>query len=661
MNLLNQLFQSDIVQALGWTMIHSLWQGLLIVLLLTISLIALRKHSSQIRYLVGFIALLALTFCSIGTFTWTFANLSADKAVGIESAYLPDSAIESSAVFLSRESQTIAENYWRLLMGSLENYLPFFVMIWMLGVLVLTLRFLAELAYVQRLTYKRGQLSVASHQEVLQKLAKKMGVQKYVELKESIRINSPMVIGFVKPVILTPLGLLSSLSPGQVESILAHELAHIKRYDYALNLCQSLVEIILFFNPATWWISSFIRSEREHCCDDMAIEITGNQLVFVQTLAKLEEYRAKPGNIAMAFNSDRNSGVLGRVKRILNSEEQFKLPYKLFWSCVILLSSLGLLAFQNQQASAQVLPQPQEITLEAPASEKSEDRIISDRDIEKRQAQNDEKEEQNSFEDKKDGKKPNIETLPLTQVSVAAPLGEEKAVEAEKTYIRPDTVPKTLIQLETELMQLKKSYREKELALQKQSSQIQSEIRNLERQLQKMENEQLKGVYELEKKSQEIELKRNTQQQELAINLNAFRSQTLELEYQIKKTGLELSEKANKSDQEDEYEQLRRQMQNLNRQKLEMEKQKQDLEIAQQRKNLELEKEMQLLVNKRWQIEKEVELQRSGKQLEMLELRQKLRDIELKNQLLQSENQHKIQLLQEKFKEEINKEKGKKN
>lgn len=642
MNTLDQFFQSDIVHALGWTILHSFWQGLLIVILLTIGLVVLRRHSSRLRYLAGYLALLSLALCSAGTFYLHLPAATGEPAVSIENAP-PAYDMTEAVAAVSPPSVTtpvLSEvTYWQQFVRFLESNLPWITIVWMIGVLILSLRFLAELAYIQRLKYQPGGMPAKAFQEQLNQLAAKMGVRKFVELKENIRINSPMVIGFIKPVILVPFGLLSNLDPRQVESILAHELAHIRRHDYLFNLLQSLVEIVLFFNPATWWISSLIRNEREHSCDEMAIAATGNQLAFVQTLAKLEEYRATPNRMALAFNGRGESGVLGRIKRILNSEEQFRIPYRLFWSCLILLGSLGLFAFQ-----AQPLPEQDHAAFSKPLiddpemeSVDSSHSLATPETVEKKQPS-----DANEVNPPAREKSPEPEEISST---TKENLNEHPPAE-ETSFGEQDTVPEKVKQLRQQMRQLAKDFQEKEMVFQKQSRDIQKKKMQLERELQQIENDQTKQIFELEKKSQEIQLNQNVKSKELELEYSTIENKMMDLQYKI----AQLEEKMRA---EGKTEEIRKQHSEHRQQALDLEKRKREIQLNQKRNQFEMEKLMQQLQNQQWQLKEEIQIKQNEKRLEIMELEQMLQEIKFQNQVIQSENQNKMQLLQMQIQEEM--------
>ena len=145
-------------------------------------------------------------------------------------------------------------------------------------------------------------------------------MKKTVRFVESGLAKTPMVIGYLKPIILFPLGTVNQLTQQEVEAVLAHELAHIYRNDYLLNIIQSFIEIIFYYHPAVWWISANIRTERENCCDDIAVKICGSSITYVKALVILDEIQPTP-NLAMLFSSDSKNQLLNRVKRILNQPQ----------------------------------------------------------------------------------------------------------------------------------------------------------------------------------------------------------------------------------------------------------------------------------------------------------------------------------------------------
>lgn len=151
----------------------------------------------------------------------------------------------------------------------------------------------------------------------MQRLGARLRMARPVVLLESCLAEVPVVIGYLRPVILMPVGLMAGLPVGQVEAILLHELAHIRRYDYLVNLMQVFVEGLLFYHPAVWWISSVMRSEREHCCDDLVVQVTGGAHEYATALAKLEKFRG-PREAMAATGGD----LMKRVQRLLGREDR---------------------------------------------------------------------------------------------------------------------------------------------------------------------------------------------------------------------------------------------------------------------------------------------------------------------------------------------------
>jgi bla regulator protein BlaR1 len=150
----------------------------------------------------------------------------------------------------------------------------------------------------------------------LTNIADQLDIKRIIRVAESTNISAPMVIGFFKPMILFPTGLMSGLSTDQIESILIHELAHIRRHDYLVNLIQSIVESFYFFNPFVWMISNIIRREREYCCDDAVVTVRGSSLAYVKALSRLEEMRLSSPILAVSFAENKNQ-LLNRIKRIM--------------------------------------------------------------------------------------------------------------------------------------------------------------------------------------------------------------------------------------------------------------------------------------------------------------------------------------------------------
>jgi beta-lactamase regulating signal transducer with metallopeptidase domain len=192
--------------------------------------------------------------------------------------------------------------------------LPLIVTVWLVGVALLSLRLLVQWLRVRRLVERDASPAREPWPGIARRLAAALGVRQAVRLLESAAIEAPAVLGYLRPVILLPASSLMGLTPDQLEMILAHELAHIRRHDFLVNLLQSAVETLLFYHPAVWWISDRIRIEREHCCDDLAVATCGSPVLYARALTRLEELRAQTMPLAVHANG---GSLLDRIRRIV--------------------------------------------------------------------------------------------------------------------------------------------------------------------------------------------------------------------------------------------------------------------------------------------------------------------------------------------------------
>ena len=201
----------------------------------------------------------------------------------------------------------------------LDRWLPYVVWTWIAGVVLLMARFAGGSWRVHRLRVASRAEAVSPWQAAGERLAGRLRLDVAFRVVESGLVDTPSVIGFLRPVILLPVAVLSNLSPGQVEALLAHELAHIRRRDYAVNLVQTAAETLLFFHPAVWWVSSRIREEREHCCDDVAVEVCGEPTAYAAALAELASWRSR--EIALSVGAA-GGPLLARVRRLVGAPEE---------------------------------------------------------------------------------------------------------------------------------------------------------------------------------------------------------------------------------------------------------------------------------------------------------------------------------------------------
>ena len=290
------------MQALGWTLIHFLWEGALIALALATALGVLRPASARVRYAAASFAMLAM----LAAFALTLARLQ--PHLGRTPPPVP--TLPWSRLQPAGEASAPGP-------ASSQDPLWFLAPLWMSGAALFSLRSIASWLAAQRLR-RVGVCSAPEHwQRKLGQLASRIRLPRPVWLLESCLTDVPVVVGWLRPAILVPAGLLTGFPPAQVECFLLHELAHIRRWDYVVNLLQCVAEDLLFYHPAVWWVSGLIRAERENCCDDVVAAL-GDARGFATALAVLEHNRCGVRQPALAATGGR---LVHRVRRLLGQPE----------------------------------------------------------------------------------------------------------------------------------------------------------------------------------------------------------------------------------------------------------------------------------------------------------------------------------------------------
>jgi beta-lactamase regulating signal transducer with metallopeptidase domain len=310
------LFSSNIIRALCWTFIHSLWQGLLLSIVVAGVITLTRRTRPAIRYniLSSLFGLFIMTAC--GTFIkQLFAAREALPINGQEMAVMSGGAAYGGT--------SVAPDFLQQFTVYFNNHAALIVMIWFLIFSIRLIRTFADIGYIQRIRYDGTHTPEESWRVRVHELAARLQLSKPVSLLESELVKVPAAIGTLKPIILVPLGMLSKLSAEQVEAILLHELAHIRRNDYFVNLLQSFAETLFFFNPAVLWLSSLIRAERENCCDDIVVAGPSSRKVYISALVAFQQHYINDNRIGMAvaFPGTQHT-LLDRVKRIVSNENR---------------------------------------------------------------------------------------------------------------------------------------------------------------------------------------------------------------------------------------------------------------------------------------------------------------------------------------------------
>jgi beta-lactamase regulating signal transducer with metallopeptidase domain len=292
-------------ERLGWTLVHFLWQGILVAVLYALARsLAGRRASAPGRYAMACASLLTMTAAPAVTYWW-LGNSGQVARIGDSTAWAARQLVPAVAYSPVTDPG--------------QQAMPWIVMAWFVGAAVCSIRLL--MGCISAMTLRRSHHApvLAEWQQTLDRLIERMHVSRSVRLVATDRVESPSVVGWLRPVILAPVGVLCGLRPEQVEALLAHELAHVLRHDYLVNVLQGIAESLLFYHPAVWWISNQIRAEREHCCDDLAVAASGDVLVYARALAELESMR--PAHFPANFNatlSANDGSLLRRIRHLTN-------------------------------------------------------------------------------------------------------------------------------------------------------------------------------------------------------------------------------------------------------------------------------------------------------------------------------------------------------
>ncbi|MEN6533433.1 MAG: GWxTD domain-containing protein [Bryobacteraceae bacterium] len=302
MSLIEVLVHTSLAEGLGWSLLHSLWEGALVAAVLAAVLWATK--SPRIRYVASCLAMLAI-LCG---FALTMIHVMPGDGQHVRAVEtLPYSTWDGRG---SADASDISN-------PGLAGIVPWLTPFWMLGVSLLYLSHVAGWFSVCRLRHRGVCYAPDRWQQTLSRLSAQLRVSRPIRLLESCLTEAPVVLGHFRPVILMPVGLLAGLPVAQVEAILLHELAHIRRYDYLVNLLQRSVEGLLFYHPAIWWITRVIRTERENCCDDVAVAMSGDAHEYAVALATLEQNRWSSREPAVAVTG---GNLVKRIRRLLHRE-----------------------------------------------------------------------------------------------------------------------------------------------------------------------------------------------------------------------------------------------------------------------------------------------------------------------------------------------------
>jgi beta-lactamase regulating signal transducer with metallopeptidase domain len=313
---MNGLLHSRFAETLGWTLVHSLWQLAVLAGLWAAGLALLRRASAGVRYVWACAGLALMLAAPVVTYARLLPPARASVATGYADIIAVTAIVghgdgtrtAASAVPAASVSLPVRVRL------ALAPGLPWAVGCYVLGMGVMFVRMLLGYARLRGIL-RRGTALQGRVAAVVHELARRLQVRRSIGILQSAAIEVPTLVGALKPVILLPASALTGLSADQLTALLAHEIAHIRRHDYLANLVQSLIETLLFYHPAAWWLSARIRQERELCCDDAAVEATSDRLAYARALASMESLRV-PTNLAPAAGG---GSLVGRIRHILHA------------------------------------------------------------------------------------------------------------------------------------------------------------------------------------------------------------------------------------------------------------------------------------------------------------------------------------------------------
>lgn len=360
--------ESEPITRLGWTLLHFVWEGAVIGVAYGLMRSLLFRAPPSVRYLA---ACAAMALClAAPVLTWVALGSSrlpppspiefsvpqegvatpvsvAQGDVGLDVVPAPPAPVVSQSV-LMRESLPL--NVWWS--QRLEDALPWCVLGWLAGASVLALRLCLGWFTAWRLRRLGVPVAESCWQMRLEQLAQKLGIKGAIRLLTSALVDSPLTVGWWRPVVLVPLGFFSSMPVEQVEVILAHELAHIRRRDYLVHALQCCIETVLFFHPVVWWIGQDLRQGREDCCDDLAVSC-GSPALLAKALLSLEEARGSTPVLAQAV---RGTGIVKRVRRLLvPAVPQSRLPSGWLAVAAMAVTAMLLAVAVHQGLAADVI------------------------------------------------------------------------------------------------------------------------------------------------------------------------------------------------------------------------------------------------------------------------------------------------------------------
>ena len=359
--MIQAFLSSDLAWRMGWTLFHSVWQLATVGILVGLALALMARRSANLRYAVACCGMAAMyapilaTMFLVESRPFELAEVDSGKpaqtiqlagqrtsepsptqTVRTPSSAQPVAVSPSKSQNSGQPTEPVASNWsmWRL-SQLVSPWIPWVVAAWLVGVLLIGVWNIGGWMLVQRIKNLATSAAADHAQRRLAEFARRLQMSRPVRLVESLLIETPTVIGWLRPVILLPASLATTLTAAELDAILAHELLHIRRRDYLVNLLQALTETLFFYHPCVWWLSRRIRIEREFCCDDAAVALCGSKSGYVSALSAIERGRVAPAP-ALAFSGKGTNMTLLRIRRLLGSSPSAARPWPTGVSAVLL-------------------------------------------------------------------------------------------------------------------------------------------------------------------------------------------------------------------------------------------------------------------------------------------------------------------------------------
>lgn len=341
--MISSWFSEAVVHSIGWALVHSIWQIAIIGLISFILLRIFRFASAAFRY---YLMVIGMSSCLVfaGTTLWKHweqSTVEKKAALTINQKQLPDIGTKEDTIEVTLP--LASGKSWTTIADFLQQHLSIVVLLWLFGVFLFSIRLIAAFAFLSHLRIWGTEPPPIDWKQRFDILVQKMRVQRPVEFTRSLLVREPSTFGHFKPIILFPAALLTQLDIPQVEALLLHELAHIKRRDFITNLLQSFLETLFFYHPGIWWLSRTIRELREECCDDLVLRCQVEPLRYAETLLAVQKNYLIQPKLQLAMKTSGNSTHLGaRIRRLITGEQSLSY-WRLRLSKVFLLLAVGLL------------------------------------------------------------------------------------------------------------------------------------------------------------------------------------------------------------------------------------------------------------------------------------------------------------------------------